>query len=504
MDGSQKLTRRDLWCILALLLAVIPFLLVFASATSPLTHWLGWDSSIFTLLGRSLLAGKTPYADIFDIKGPLIYFIEALGQLMAPWRAGSFLLEIPFDMLSVLLFYLTARLFLSRGKSMAAVGLSFLFLAATFMCGNLTEEYCLPADALCLYLALRLFAGNWDGKADNPPAYAFVYGVCSAYTAWIKITHGALIFGVVLYFTCSLLWRKKFKRLFQNAAAYLAGIALVTVPIVIWFTAHDALGDMLFGTFIAPLRYADINAERRSLADFLNLGKNLAPALAVAFFVLFFRLYRRPSGRLLLCCCAVSAAALLPGASFSHYFMVLTPYIPVGTALMLGCRLGGGESSPRTIKWVDFIFAAYSVILLVAGTYLGGVYSASYLLPSVDQGVVGDLDAFIQQGALIPEQERDSVLLYAGSTASRWYEANRIIPCYKYCVSSFITETPEAIEDFSHLMETDPPLWFGTFTDRANAAGGFTDILYDALAEKYDLVSDGAGLSLYRLREEAE
>lgn len=503
MGRSSKLTRRDLWCILALLLAVIPFLLVFASATSPLTHWLGWDSSIFNLLGRSLLAGKIPYADIFDIKGPMIYFIEALGQLMAPWRAGSFLLEIPFDMLSVLFLYLTARLFLSRGKSVAAVGLSFLFLAATITCGNLTEEYCLPADALCLYLALRLFKGDWDGKADNPPAYAFVYGVCCAYTTWIKITHGALIFGLVLYFTCSLLWQKKFKLLFQNAGAYLAGIALITVPIVAWFVSHDALGDMLFGTFIAPLRYAGLNAEQRTLAGYIKLVGDLAPVLAVVFLVLFFRLYRRPSGRLLLCCCAVSAAALLPGASYSHYFMVLTPYIPVGTALMLGCRRGEGESAPRTKKWMDLLFAAYSVVLFAAGAYFGGVYSASYLLPSVDQGVVGTLEAYTQQGALIPEQERDSVLLYAGSTASRWYEANRIIPCYKYCVSSFITYTPEAIEDFTRLMQTDPPLWIGTFTDRANAVGGFTDILYDALAEKYDLAADSAGLSLYRLREEA-
>lgn len=503
MERSQKLTRRDLWCILGLLLAVIPFLLVFASATSPLTHWLGWDSSIFTLLGRSLLEGKTPYADIFDIKGPMIYFIEALGQLMAPWRAGSFLLEIPFDMLSVLFLYLTARLFLSRGKSVAAVGLSFCFLAATFMCGNLTEEYCLPADALCLYLALRLFSGRWDGKADNPPAYAFLYGVCCAYTIWIKITHGALIFGIVLYFSCSLLWQKKFKLLFQNAAAFLAGIALVTVPIIVWFVGHDALQDMLFGTFIAPLRYADLTAEHRTLSDYLNLGKDLAPVLAVAFFVILFRLYRHQLGRLLLCCCGVSAAALMPGASFSHYFMVLTPYIPVGTALMLGCRRGEGESSPGTKRLANILFAAYSVVLFIAGAYLGGVYSAKYLLPSIDQTAIDELDAYTQQGAMIPEQERDSVLLYAGSTASRWYEANRIIPCYKYCVSYFITQTPEAIEDFSTLMKTDPPLWLATYSGFPVPGEGFIGILYDALTEKYDLVISGANISLFRLRDGA-
>ena len=58
------------------------FMLISASTTSPLfDNVYGWDSAYFRYIGTSILNGKTPYVDIWDNKGPVFYFIQAIGAI---------------------------------------------------------------------------------------------------------------------------------------------------------------------------------------------------------------------------------------------------------------------------------------------------------------------------------------------------------------------------------------------------------------------------------------
>ena len=65
----------------------IYFLLVFACfgfLSNPYLNTAGTDSSIFLYVARILNNGLVPYLHVFDHKGPLIYFIDALGWLISP------------------------------------------------------------------------------------------------------------------------------------------------------------------------------------------------------------------------------------------------------------------------------------------------------------------------------------------------------------------------------------------------------------------------------------
>jgi len=42
---------------------------------------IGIDSSVFISIGEAMHEGKIPYKDIFDHKGPLIYFINYIGTI---------------------------------------------------------------------------------------------------------------------------------------------------------------------------------------------------------------------------------------------------------------------------------------------------------------------------------------------------------------------------------------------------------------------------------------
>ena len=69
---------------LGLLFAAGLFVFLFSCTTSPLYEhhpfWFYGDSGVFQEIGVCLLQGGTPYVDLFDHKGPVLWFIQALGK----------------------------------------------------------------------------------------------------------------------------------------------------------------------------------------------------------------------------------------------------------------------------------------------------------------------------------------------------------------------------------------------------------------------------------------
>lgn len=71
-----------------LLFAAVLFLFLFSCTTSPLYEhhpfWFRGDCGIFQEIGVYLIHGGTPYVDLFDHKGSLLWFIQALGIWISP------------------------------------------------------------------------------------------------------------------------------------------------------------------------------------------------------------------------------------------------------------------------------------------------------------------------------------------------------------------------------------------------------------------------------------
>ena len=73
----MKLHEKVYQAGLVLLFLFLPASLLYYG--NPLDHLPGTDNGVFLYGGQQLLAGKTPYLDFWDHKGPLIYFINAIG-----------------------------------------------------------------------------------------------------------------------------------------------------------------------------------------------------------------------------------------------------------------------------------------------------------------------------------------------------------------------------------------------------------------------------------------
>lgn len=77
---NSKLSKYEL--IFLLFSAIVTITLV--STCSPLYPFNPWDdANCFFTLGRGILHGLVPYRDLYEQKGPLLYFIYALVALLS-------------------------------------------------------------------------------------------------------------------------------------------------------------------------------------------------------------------------------------------------------------------------------------------------------------------------------------------------------------------------------------------------------------------------------------
>ena len=87
----QKLNRT--LCILLEIACVVMaavLVLFMATSNSPLYRAAGSNSSIFLTVGKAITMGWTPYVDIVENKGPLLFFINALHRFFWNTRLASF------------------------------------------------------------------------------------------------------------------------------------------------------------------------------------------------------------------------------------------------------------------------------------------------------------------------------------------------------------------------------------------------------------------------------
>src|SRR3990172_2850421 len=104
------------------------------------------DPGVFLYMGDQILDGKIPYRDIWDHKPPLIFFINALGQLITRnsfW--GIWTLEVVWLLASgVLGFLLLSKAF---GYAAATIGSTIWIVQMGQLLalegGNFTEEFAL-------------------------------------------------------------------------------------------------------------------------------------------------------------------------------------------------------------------------------------------------------------------------------------------------------------------------------------------------------------------------
>ena len=250
---------------LGLLFAACIFVFLFSCTTSPLYEhhpfWFYGDSGVFQEIGVCLLQGGTPYVDLFDHKGPVLWFIQALGKwINSQW--GILLLQSLSLLCCLSLLYNSIFYIVRKSTPSFFITVSgLLFLMAFYQRGNLCEEWSLPFIILPIYLYFNKWKKQEDQKA---PIYnhtdAFILGLCVGILAMIRLNNATPIIGFALWHFVKCLQHKESKRLWTDIALVSAGITIIFLLCSTFYLVKAGwygVYEMIYGTFIFNFIYFD-------------------------------------------------------------------------------------------------------------------------------------------------------------------------------------------------------------------------------------------------------
>ncbi len=486
----QKISLVQYFVIIMLLMMSFLFPFFFSAYTSPFyPGFHGADSAIFMTMGRAVVKGKLLYKEIFDIKGPLIFLINAVGQFFYNGRFGTFLIQILFMTGTVFGMYKTARLFVGRVKSLGAVFLSLIVMTATYERGNLTEEYCLTFIFPSLYCACRFWK---EGGKSHPLIYSLIYGLSTGLLLWTRINNGATVLTVVFYIYLVFIIRGEWKLFLKHMLYFLIGLLLISVPIVVFFWAQNSLQEMIYGTFTFLFSYAQAGILARPAWKWNMALDNVSPAVGFLLVCLVYsRFENRHLGRMIGFAVFFTVGSLLVGMNYPHYFMILTPLFLTTFSMMLEIiskKLHGKKISVvyHFLALFGIAFALYQNIAPMKAYMIRMYYDKTKPI------YIGSVKDYLELAAKIPLEDRESVWGYNINPA--WYYVVDILPCFKYFINQeqHLMIDPQMKQEIVDMLTDHPPKWIAK-----NSADEVPFIeLRDLLNQKYELVSE---LSLIRL-----
>lgn len=218
---------------------LLMLLLTRSSFLYPYNNW--DDSNSYFSMGKSMFHGILIYRDIFDQKGPYLYFLYGLCSLVSGTTfRGVFLMEILLGAADLLLIGRILKLFCrpQTAAFLSPILLACMCASKSFYWGGCAEEICLPFLLFPLYVLLRTLQHN--RRTGFSPRDVFLSGLCCGFVFCVKFT----LMGFFLGFALSvILTCRSFREFAKLAGWFLLGTLLPFVPWVIYFGITGGLDD---------------------------------------------------------------------------------------------------------------------------------------------------------------------------------------------------------------------------------------------------------------------
>lgn len=471
------------------LLVAFVFILIFSTSTTILGTSYSLDSAIFQVIGKYWAEGVVPYIGLWDSKGPLIFFINALGYFLTNSNVGVFLIQV-FS-LSLTLYFINSffRFNFAEKTSWILSGVTLLCLSNCYEAGNSVEEYLLP-----FLVPSFFYMYKWTDVAvtkknySHSLLYAFLYGLILAFSLLTRLTNAIGICVGTFLIILTLLYTRNWKNLFLCALCFIGGFCFLVLPFSLYFYVNGALYDMWYGTVLYNIEYAGSSgtAGHDSLyalmSHILAYSSNLFLIL-VSILVISFSKERKRVGYFWFCVSCMTYLYFSYTYRYSHYSIITLPYLCIGIIEMKQVL---DSLKVVAIKRTGyFILKSFFIILLLGSSYQ--VYQAI----NTEKDDLSDYKSLLAE---IPENEMDSFVGY--NTEAYFYLKLDLKPCYRFfCIQDWVISNGPSLS----LKVKD------TF-DKGNAKwilvktyGGDSGI-QEILSHKYQLHNIINNLELYKLK----
>jgi hypothetical protein len=428
-DRSMK-HEKGIMALYSLLLSFV-FLLI-CTESSPFYPFNDWvDSNAFFTMGKGMMHGKVLYRDLFEQKGPYLYFVHGLAYILSH---KSFLGVYIFEVISFATFlfvcYKVMSLFLHSLYSFISLPLlaAIILNLKSFSHGDSAEEFSLPFLAVSLYAFLHYFKHDYP----NPIRYKTLLfnGLIAGIVLWIKYSLLGFWIGWALTMGVCMLVNKQYVRALWGGVLFLCGMLIATLPWIIYFGLHHAIHDWINTYIIFNAKYYSVHytllgrLKLTVLTVLYNLSLYPLFAAIACIGFLFFLLKRyllSYIGRagLVLSIILLSLGVYGGGRGYVYYFLILSPFILFGLIVILD-----GLSLKMKNKYTIMLLAA--AVLLVSVVITAAFNHNTYMLK------IKKKDLFQYRFASIIDQTKHATVLNYDCLDLGIYTVTGITPNVKY------------------------------------------------------------------------
>ena len=478
----------------ALLLAVL-FALVYYAFTTPLGPSIGSDNAIYMTMGTAIAQGYAPYTEIFDHKGPLVFILQAIPQILS----GGYSTFMIFVQQVVFLFACLLLLDrISREFGVPAILSQLIYLAVIAVNvggGNLTEEYTNVFTLVGILIILRTFGKGLPKKAEGIFVRALVLGAMNMLCFLARANNVLVLCAMTLAIAAWMLFARRLDLLWRCMGGFVLGMAASALPVIIWLAARGALAESVYGAILHNMMYAETGGGSRLqmlLRDSYGHRALLMAVLSLAGAATYVR--RNPALALSMAAGAAAAglAAFISHKFYQHYLLLGAPLVAVGAARVFAVIRTRAQKAYRLIA---------AGAALVCALYLGvwGVQTSDWRI--VERG---DWDTYTRQAqelyALVPEQEKDSFMGYR--VEPKWYVAAKALPCMRfYFLQEILADAdPKVMDEIVDQFHTDPPKWLVIYYNR-EFGPPYDARVAEIFETQYEFVDSRGTYQLKKLKE---
>ena len=412
------------------------------SKSSPLYPMNDWvDVNCFFTVGKSMLHGIVPYAELYEQKGPILYFLYALAALISDRSFfGVYLLEVATFGLFLYFCGKIAEIYLGKTTLryvIVAVLAAAIPISQAFAHGGGAEEICLFMLAYSLYSVLHAL----HEKRLLTFGEAFLNGIFAAGVLYIKFTILGFYIGLALFV---ILWylsdRLQWKALFVTIGQFLLGVAALSAVVFGYFLIHNAADDLMRvyfynNLFLYPQETQGTKLEliKKCLTTTLKTNTSYAWMIWLGLLLFAMELHKnwRDLAMALLCFAGLTVGTYWGGRGYTYYGLILSVFAVFGVVAIAKALLlaevpqwfSRRVSSIPGLRLAALIVLT-GVLLVVSHNKSGNTYLMDY-----DKD---DLPAY-QFAETINQVENPKILNYGFLDGGFYFAADVLPNCEFFC-----------------------------------------------------------------------
>lgn len=449
---APRCIKIDYYKVLLLLFSFV--YVFFCSKCSPLYFFNEWcDPHIYFSVGKGMFNGKVLYRDVFDHKGPLIFFIFGIGYLVSNTNfLGIYFLESISLFISILYIYKIGILFLRRDMALLLPLIYAVLLFSRSGTGGSADEFLVPFVTVSFYYFIRFYK---IGDNSNLYKQFFIHGIMFSCVFFIKYTACLLWPPILLGILYKVFRQEGSKRTLVASLYFLGGFTLIALPIILYFIYNSALSDFLFGYFQFNIIYASsslgfrFDAFANIVARFYRMIKTLnAPFLIILVGLAITLFSKKYIGD------KIFKVSLFFSFAFTYMIIASSPeemgyaYIILFSFTIMGWIyiLDILSGYLRFDKMNPILFSTLSFLIILSI----GVYNKQFFNMDTDYLLRKKEYSYFQKDfARIINQHENPTLIDLELDNGVFTEAN-IVPSFKYFFHPFISD-----QRFSEIKQSE-------------------------------------------------